>query len=598
MSLFPKCKFNVRLPNAGIRAGERLQGELIIDVPEPIPRAEHLDLVLRTIAIAGYGSGKNRSVVSREMLTLPMHVDFPKDTVLPAGEHKWPFTLDIPNWLPENYYGNDCSIRTSIDLRLDVDWAVDPTASFTPTILMAPITAQGRPITTRSNWSHATLVAEVTLESTVFAQDQPLRGQIALRGGHDARFDALVLNVVGISTIAMARGDRRYGAGVSIRVPKDALVHGESVPFLFPPHMAVSPQFQNGFIDHQVRLRISADIPWASDPVFEIPIQMLAHGSQILLEGAGGPVGATRLRELATSMSAATGLPVGRVPTLVEGFIGAAVVTIADSPRNALMGIDVDIRYPDLDLGLAFRPIGLLDAFRESPLLPTAIGTKYLLRREPANHSPANDEWLKGFVELALTGLERAEDIRFSDHHLGFRIPITDDGTTAMVQLAQFVAGRAKALVDAIGTFPFPPELASAGPAWTATAAEQSAFLVPNGPAIHGIVFTARILGGEVRTMRATIHTVWRKAQPVVVVDLDLHEAPLPETTAAELEKETGFASVRAVLPVIHALTPDRVTLEAPGFIADPHTILPVLEQFFDTVLDARGERRTDSPYR
>ena len=98
--------------------------------------------------------------------------------------------------------------------------------------------------------------------------------------------------------------------------------------------------------------------------------------------------------------------------------------------------------------------------------------------------------------------------------------------------------------------------------------------------------------------MTAKIHAVWRNGAPVVVADVDLREAPLPKTARAELENNAGFAAIRAVLPVIHAATDERVTLEAPAWVPDPRPMLLALEQFFDAVLGARGERRVDSPYR
>lgn len=596
MALFPKCTFEVRVPNNGVvRAGERLRGELTLDVPEPIPRAEHLDLFFRTTATAGYGGGKNRTVVVKNLLTLPMHVDFPKDVPLPAGKHTWPFELDIPAWVPPNYRGNDCSIANSIDVRLDVDWAVDPKTSVTPEVHQLPIATHASPVTTRSpDTFHEHIVVELTLESSIVAVDQPIRGFLALRGGHNARYDAIVISVLSVATISMSQGDRREGGGLSVRIPKEALAKGESVPFHFMPSALLKPSFRNGYIDHAIVMRVKADIPWSADPFFDIALQLLPEGSNVVTDtNQAATVGAMRLRQIASIMAAETGLPVGRLPALVEGKIGPIAVRLADSPLSGRLGLDLDFSYPDLELGIAFRPVGLLDAFRESPLLPSTIGATYILRVEAL----ANDA-VRPFIDACLVDVARATDIRFSDHHLSFHFNLTDDGSQSMTQFARFAADRAKAIAYAIGNLPFPQSVASAADAWRATATEQNAFLAPHVPALHDITFNARVLGGEARSMSATIRTVWRAQKPVVVVDVDLREAALAKSIAAEIENGTGLAGVRAMLPVIHATTQEKVHFEAAGWVPDPRALLGPLEQFFDAVLESRGERRTDSPYR
>ena len=59
----------------GTLAGQRLVGTLELIVPTSIPRADHLDIVFKTEAWAGYGSGKQRSVVRRTLFVAPLRVD-------------------------------------------------------------------------------------------------------------------------------------------------------------------------------------------------------------------------------------------------------------------------------------------------------------------------------------------------------------------------------------------------------------------------------------------------------------------------------------------------------------------------------------------
>jgi hypothetical protein len=171
-----------------------------------------------------------------------------------------------------------------------------------------------------------------------------------------------------------------------------------------------------------------------------------------------------------------------------------------------------------------------------------------------------------------------------------------------MIEVARFVQNKANMVAAAIARLPFPYGVAASRPAWEAVAAEQSAALVPSGPSLHGLVFRARVFGGEERAVTASIRTVWKKEGSITHVDVDLSNAPLPKNAIAELESGAGserLRAVRAAFPSAHANGDGRAaTLERDGFAADPRALLPGIETFFDWVLDARGERRSDMPYR
>jgi hypothetical protein len=307
-------------------------------------------------------------------------------------------------------------------------------------------------------------------------------------------------------------------------------------------------------------------------------------------------VGSERLQTIAAIMADATALRTGRAPVLVEGRVGPVAVRISDAPHAAMLGIDVDLTYPDVELGIDFHRLGMLEGFRQSPLLPAALAGAYLLR---CKHEDAG---AAAFVGTALEGLGRADEVRFSDHHLGVHVPLASDEPAPMLEIARFATARAKAIADAIAQLPFPAEVSAAQPAWLGTAGEQSAFLVPTGPALHGLSFRARVLGGEERVAHANLRTTWTKQGPVHHVDVDLSNAPLPAAACAELDDETPGVELQAVrrhFSSTHALADGRgATLRHEGFAADPRTLLPAIEAFFDWVLDKRGERRADLPYR
>jgi len=605
MALFPKCSFEVLVAGGVLMPGTRVDGTLVVTAPEPIPRAEHVELVFSSIAEAGYGSGKQRTVERRVMFNAPFRVDLPGEP-LSAGTHRFPFSINLPAWLPPAYQGDDCSIVHLIETRVDVDWAIDPTAKAYPAVAALPRQGTRRPLTTRSPAGfHESIVLEVTLASSVLADDEPLNGQIALRSGHAARFDAVDLRLGGAAKITMGRGDRRLGAAVTIRVPAAALRGGEAVPFRFPATKGqIPPSFRSSFIDHDVVLAVSVDIPWASDPGFELLLDVLPPGSPLVGASGESVVGGERLRRIASVMAQNTGLHEGHPPTLVEGSVaGPIAVRLTDAPREARLGIDVDIVFPDVELGIAFRPLGALEGFRGSPLLPPAVATGYLLRcGKDDGRPPVDDAVLQGFVRTLLGDIAQHESLRFSDHHLGVHLPIPNDELPRMIEIARAAHAKGLAIADAIARLPFPESLAAARPAWLATAAEQSAFLVPTGPSLHGLAFRARVLDGEERTIGASIRTKWTKNGPTTHVDLDLRNAPLPNVAWAELESATPserMRAVRALFPSAHVMAQGNgATLDRPEWTPDPRALLSAVETFFEWVLEARGERRQDLPYR
>ncbi len=445
----------------------------------------------------------------------------------------------------------------------------------------------------------------MTLASSVITRDEPLIGHIALRSGRAARFEAVELRLAGSSKIIMARGDRRLGAAATIRIPAAELRRGEAVPFQMPLGAHIPPSFRSSFIDHDVVLSVSVDIPWAPDPTFDLMLDVLPSGSTI--EGTAGEnvVGGERLRRIASAMAQSTGLHEGAPPTLVEGDVaGPIAVRLTDAPREAKLGIDVDVVFPDVELGIAFRPLGMIDGFRSSPLLPAAIANGYLLRCEKDDsRPPVDDSVLEALIRVVLGDVAQHASLRLSDHHLGFHVPIPNDELPRMIDIARAAHAKGMAIADAIARLPFPESLgAEAKLAWQGTAAEQSAFLVPTGPSLYGLVFRARVIDGEERAMRVSIRTKWTKKGPTTHVDLDLRSAPLPQVAWAELESDTPserMRAVRALFPSAHVMAQGNgATLDRPEWTPDPRALFSALETFFSWVLEARGERRQDLPYR
>ena len=154
------------MSGGALRPGTRAEGVLVVTAPAPIPRAGSIELVFVSMAWAGYGGGNGRSIERRVMFRAPLHVEIPSG-LLAAGTHRFPYAIDLPNWLPPAYQGSDCAIEHTLEARLDVDWAVDPVVKMYPRIELAPREGRRMPMTTRSPVNfHESIVLEVMMTAT------------------------------------------------------------------------------------------------------------------------------------------------------------------------------------------------------------------------------------------------------------------------------------------------------------------------------------------------------------------------------------------------------------------------------------------------
>lgn len=599
MSLFPKCTFHYFLDKGSrLVPGERNTGRLVLDVPEDISRAEHLFLNLKSAAWAGYGSGKNRRVVRQELLRLPLKVDIPASG-MPAGKHEYPFHFDIPEWLPPSFQGYDCGLVHEMEATLDVDWAIDPVSRVHPKVAMPA--SHGRRVSSvvRSpNGFHDSIVLEITLDSAVVAEDEPVGGKIALRAGADARFDAVVITLCRITTVAMGHGDRRKSDIAVVRLTPRMLHSGEPIPFVFPPNEDAVPSFSSPqlVVDHA--LRVAVDIPWSFDPEMEVPITILPKGSSIYGEGSDVAVGGARLRQMAGYLAQQTGLLEGTPPVLVRGREGPVSFQLSDAPRAGGLGVEAVLAFPPLGLDLRMRPMGMLDGFRSSTLAPPDLRDRFLVQLETKPGFFPRPPLTELDFHRILGGLAGAGSVHMTDHHLAFHLPIADD-PERLVKVAALVAEKAKIIASVLPTLPFPSALEGARPAWEAAAAERGGSLVPTIPQVAGIEIAVRTLGGEQRTFYAKIGIEWSRA-PHGYVEVACPDSPLPPAAADML---AGKIPHPLLAPFLASFTmmaegPSAIRVHTPDLLHDPRTVYPVLDALVSFVLDVRGERRVDAPYR
>lgn len=597
MSLFPEAKFAVRLPATGIVPGTRLDGKLIVTVPAEIPRAERIELFFRTDARVHY-SGSNQ-VYERALFVAPLRVELDRTRPLPAGTHSYPFSIEIPPWLPPAYFGSDCGIEHVFQVRLDVDWASDPKAVLAATVVLSPVEADARSVTTRSRPDfYENLVIDVVVDRNTLVHGEPVTGVIALRGGRETNFESIRLSFVSLASMVMAQGEKRRGTAVKSRIPAARLRTGETIPFelRFPPN--VPPSFRTGFIDHDVVLAVDVETTWSVVSGFYVPLRIVPAGSTVHSSSTEGPIalGSERLAGLARAVAEETGFAVGRLPIFASGRVGPMSVYIADGPREGRIGLDIEMEFPDLELGIVYRPLGVLEGFRQSPFLPPGLAASHFLRVDPARAEggeipvPVPDEALEDLFDTIFHGLDSRNEVRLSDHHFGLHLVLRGDGRDDVVEAARWTKERAEAISREIGRLPFAALHPDAEAAWRATAREEKAFLLPHVPALHGITIAARVMGGESRVLGVTLRT---RRDKTIAADLDLRAAPLP--AGADI---AAASAVIAVFPRYRIHSLERVTLEGADFAPDPRRLLAVLETFLGWLVETRGEKRTDSPYR
>src|SRR5690606_6926681 len=167
---------------------------------------------------------------------LDHELELPLPDGLPEGLCEFPLVFpSLPDWLPPTFqWGVGARISAEVNVRVDVDWALDPKARFPVKIIMPPRRGVRSPVIARSPKSfHDSIGFEVTLATSVIRHDEPIEGAIALRGTN-ASFDAVQIDLVGeLSTLIekhpRERTFRRVAAYAFL--PAERLRNGRAVPF-------------------------------------------------------------------------------------------------------------------------------------------------------------------------------------------------------------------------------------------------------------------------------------------------------------------------------------------------------------------------------
>ncbi len=589
---FPDCEFEVRFDGGALRLGRKNEGAFVLKLPEPVPRAERLEAVFVTLASATSGSGNNRRVTYHTLFQAPLGFRFTKPG-LDAGTHAIRFALELPESLGQAYLGEDCRIEHRVDLRLDVDWAVDPTARVDLFPVRPPLAAtpsEPAAFLTPSSL-HPRICVELRLESRVVAQGEALRGVVALRAGHDESFARIELALFHCATITMRGGEKRLTELTRIDIPAASLKEGTAYRFELPTNGLPYDQ-RTGALDLSSVLRIELDPgPLSSNRHVDHAIVVLPRGTRVEGDAAPAAVGAARLRQIASTLASEIGWSASEGNVLVHGREGPVTVTVEDATRGPELAALVAVSLPDPGLGLRIRPEGLL--VRATEETPSTLSPRFVVRAEPESPFVPLSA-VRAFLEQACVGLEQARDVELSDHRLAYRVLLAEDGVRSWRRIVSLAHEQARAVVEATKALPFGGEPAHLA-AWRAAEREEEAFLVASRPALVGVARTVRTLAGELRRFEAVLSVAWTASGPSTRLDVRVHDVELP--VDAKLEGE-GMRALREIFPDVSVTSAASLAATRKGIPADPRTLLPALDAAVRWFLEARGERRVDAPYR
>lgn len=596
MSFFPDCSFRVELDGGAYVAGRRNTGRVTLVLPEAVPRAERLEITFQGEAVAAYGTGKNRRVARHTFFDQRVEARLPPGG-LAAGSHVIPFALDVPAGLAQAYRGDDCHIEHRVDLRLDVDWAIDPTmrSALAPTILPSRTAVAMEPVALRTPPDfHGKVCVELTLASRVVARGQPLRGMVALRTGHGESFSTLRLILVHFATIVMDRGDSRPMKAVYVELPVARLQRGESISFRLPTDGLPVDQ-RTGMIDLASSLRIELDPGiLSSNRAYDVRIVVLPAGSPVSGSVARVALGTSRLQAVATALAAEMGGVAGPLPVLVRGEEAKIGWSLEDAAEGTALGARVALALPSLGLGLRVRPEGLFT--RDTEETPAALRATCRVKSEPASPE-ITAAHVRAFLERACIEVASAREIELSDHRLAYRVALVDDGLATWRELAQRARRQAAAMASAIEDLPFGAGARASEDAWRTAAAIEGALFVPSLPAIVGVVRSIAAEAGEPRSVVSSVGVGSTSGKPWTRLEVRLADVLLPEA-AVHSAPALELAPLRGMPVELEVISRSAVVALVPDVVSDPRPMLDAIEIILTWMLEIRGERRVYSAYR
>jgi hypothetical protein len=608
MSLVPTCTFRIelnQLAEGRFHAGQRNEGYIVLSVPERIVRVECVEFEFSCTARARYGTGKQKRTHWSTLARIPLHIAMAP--VLESGEHRLPFVIDLPAFLPANISGGNWAIESSIALRLSVDWALDPSAILPVPLLPQAQERQCEPFSMRSPPGfHKDEVLEVSLDSGVVMHGEPLRGHLALRSNFESEED-IILSLRNLGRIVMRSGDTRVGDTrhnqvTEVRIQRKELRSGRSVPFSIPTEKLASNSI-NGFIDVTASLQIAVNKAWSlANPSFEVPIVIVPQGST-LHQGRGARlIGQDRFAELGRGIASATPLLASSAyPIIASGAAAGMQVTLTDAPTGGTLGVAAAIEFPAVDFGLTLRKRGVRDLLFESKLTPEALRDSYAAHFQ-SEATSASESVVTAFLEQALKGLDSRAELHMSDHHLRLRVVLPDESNAKLLAFAKLAVVQAEHIHAALANLPFSPALSAIDPnleqAWRTCAVDEVAFLVASGPSLSRIERSLTLVTGERLMFTAHLDVHWTRSGNVNAASIHLHLG-CSDIDLGALGQDAGpdAGEIRSVFPDI-VVKDGHVVFSRAGAELAPGVCLTAMDAWIDWYLAKTGKRRVLAPYR
>jgi hypothetical protein len=590
----------VELNRGAIFAGVHNTGILHLFVPEPIARAERVNLQVRCGATARYSNGKNSYVARRTLAEFPFSIEVPGHT-LAAGHHQLPFAFDAPPFLSGNFVGIQQSLDTSVEAQLVVDWALDPHIEATLPVVPYPQSYPRTPLVMRSPPGfHQSHVVEVSLDSSVVKVGEPLVGQLALRGSGTMDF-RLVLSLRQHTRLNLQRpNETRIEDGqASVSLLPAQFASGQSVPFYLPT-AGLSPFAVNGLLDVGVVLEVTCitNALFGENTSFRMPVLIAASNATLYGSGAAQSVGQSRLAHIAEEIAKVTPLrPSRALPALAEGQEGAVYLTLYDAPSSGVSALGAVFTFPDLDLGLSTQQRRILDVIGGSSLTPKTF--EHLTVAHERERTELLDTTLAALVAQLFQGLEGATTLSLVDNQLRMTMRMPDDSPGPMVQFARAAYEHVSKVNRALQNLSFPKVLSSSEAAWRAAAANEGAALLPSRPSLSGIQRTVRVASGEQLSFEAHLQVSFRKG--AYSTELTIHASESNTYDADRFEKQLEslmLTEVRVLFSEISVGAHGTFTLRREGACEDPLACIAAVDAMVAWYLSVVGERRIDAPYR
>jgi len=199
--------------------------------------------------------------------------------VLEPGEYTYPFAIDLPRDLLPSYIGGACEVRYYLTAYTDRPRAIGgrrPSECKELTILPLPV--EGVPVsrTEPDPTSPKDVMVKVSLDSNVAAPGGELRVRYQVTNPEDRAVSGLQGSLFQIERTRRGESKTETSAEVAGRFEpfKEESAREQQGEFVLPVPKDAPPSFEGRYATVAYELRVSAQIPWASDVEVKVDIKV------------------------------------------------------------------------------------------------------------------------------------------------------------------------------------------------------------------------------------------------------------------------------------------------------------------------------------